>query len=139
MRILTFGAIILVLQGLATARGHGSRPSDPEYGLLWAATVLDGYQRAVTFLGGEDANCRGAGPTITGLNRGLGCSGLPPAVSNCHFLRNLSVGMERSPDAASCVGGLELAGDTKPTIANRIFAADHKMTTTPGHQGVVFP
>jgi hypothetical protein len=60
-----------------------------------AATVPDGYQCAVTLCGGEDANCVVTGPTTTGANRSIHCSRSSPTVSNCHFLRNLSVGMER--------------------------------------------
>ena len=62
-----------------------------------AATVPDGYQCAVTLFGGEDANCVVTGPTTTGANRSIHCSRSSPTVSNCHFLRNLSVGMERGP------------------------------------------
>ncbi len=89
-----------------------------------AMTVLNGYQQAVTLSGGEDATCVVTGPTITGANRGIYCSHSSPTVSNCHFLRNLSVGMEGSPSARFHVGGPQLAGDTKPTIANSIFAAN---------------
>ncbi len=60
-----------------------------------AATVPDGYQCEVTLLGGEDANCLVTGPTTTGASRSIHCSRSSPTVSNCHFLRNLSVGMER--------------------------------------------
>jgi hypothetical protein len=70
-----------------------------------AATVLDGYQRAVTFCGGEDANCVVTGLTTTGVNRSIHYSRSSPTVSNCHFLRNLSVGMERAPNASFYVLG----------------------------------
>jgi hypothetical protein len=75
-------------------------------------------------LGGEDADCVVTGLTIAGASRGTYYAGSSPTVSNCHFLRNLSVGMEGLPDVTFRVSGPELAGDTKPTIANSIFAAN---------------
>lgn len=90
-----------------------------------AVTVLHSHPYVVTVSGGEGANRVVTGPTITGAKRGLyGCDS-SPTVSHCHFLRNLSVGREGLPHAASRGGGPELAGDTKPTIANSTFAADY--------------
>lgn len=60
--------------------------------------------------GGEDANHFRVVIPIVGAERGTHCSGSSPTVSNRHTLWNLGVGME-------------LAGDTKPTIATCIFAA----------------
>jgi hypothetical protein len=67
--------------------------------------------------GGEDANHFRVGTPIAGAGRGTHCSGSSPTVSNRHTLWNLGVGME-------------LAGDTKPTIANCIFAA-HSDSSSP--------
>lgn len=86
-------------------------PTNVTNPLLLAATVIDGYQQVVTFSGGEDANCLVTGLTTTGGKRGIHCPGSSPAVPTCHIPQNLGVGME-------------LTGDTKPTIAPRIFAAN---------------
>ncbi len=106
-----------------TARACAHRPTEGRNSFVQAGTSRYGYRRAFTLLGGEDANCVVTGPTIAGASRGIYCSGSSPTVSNCHFLRNLSVGMEGLPHATFRVGGPKLAGDTKPTIANSIFAA----------------
>ena len=58
------------------------------------ATVPEGCRPAATVLGGEDAAYTVAGPTTTGASCGIHCRSSPPTVSNCHVLRNLSVGME---------------------------------------------
>jgi len=75
-----------------------------------AAAVPDGPAAWSQIAGGEDANHFRVGTPIAGVGRGTHCSGSSPTVSNRHTLWNLGVGME-------------LAGDTKPTIANSIFAA----------------
>jgi hypothetical protein len=91
---------------------------------LEAVAARRGCRQTLTLLGGEDANCVVTGLTIAGASQGIHCSGSSPTVSNCHFLRNLSVGREGLSDATFRVGGPKLAGDTKPTIANSIFAAN---------------
>lgn len=113
MRILVPLATTVAVCVRGSPRGQGLRWSDPGLDYIVAMTVLDGYQQAVTLSGGEDANCVVTGLTITGANRGIYCSRSSPTVSNCHFLRNLSVGMEGFPDATFRVGGPKLAGDTK--------------------------
>jgi hypothetical protein len=50
-------------------------------------------------------------------------------VSNCHVLRNLSVGMEGGANALLRVRDPHPAGDTKPTIAKSIFAANYQVAT----------
>ena len=75
-----------------------------------AAAVPDEPAALSQIAGGEDANHFRVGTPIAGVGRGTHCSGSSPTVSNRHTLWNLGVGME-------------LAGDTKPTIANSIFAA----------------
>jgi len=89
--------------------------------------VLDGSQHAATLSGGEDAACKVAGPTTTGASRGIHCRGSSPTVSNCHVLRNLSVGMEGGANAFLRVCDPQPAGDTKPTIANSVFAAYYQL------------
>ena len=106
-----------------TVWAYTRRPPEGWNSFVQAGTSRYGYRQALTLLGGEDANCVVTGPTIAGASWGTYCSGSSPTVSNCHFLRNLSVGMEGLPHATFRVGGPELAGDTKPTIANSIFAA----------------
>jgi hypothetical protein len=138
MRILVCLAVVALLCAPGTICRRVLSTLDPEYSPIVAATVPDGFQRAVTLCGGEDANCRGAGPTITGVNRGIYCLCSSPTVSNCHFLRNLSVGMEGLLDAALCVRGAQLAGDTKPTIATCIFAAGYQPGIIPGEGDLFF-
>ncbi len=105
------------------AWGHAHRRAQARNSFVKAARARRGFRQTVILLGGEDASCVVTGLTIAGASRGIYCCGSSPTVSNCHFLRNLSVGMEGLPHAAFRVGGPELAGDTKPTIANSIFAA----------------
>jgi hypothetical protein len=104
-------------------RGRDCRRPDARDSLLNAVAARRGWRQTLTLLGGEDADCVVTGLTTAGANRGTHCSGSSPTVSNCHFLRNLSVGREGPSHATFRVGGPELAGDTKPTIANSIFAA----------------
>lgn len=89
--------------------------------------ILDGSQHAATLSGGEDAACKVAGPTTTGASRGIHCRGSSPTVSNCHVLRYLSVGMEGGANAFLRVCDPQPAGDTKPTIANSVFAAYYQL------------
>jgi hypothetical protein len=105
------------------AGGHDRQRSNARNSFLKAVAARHGSRQTLTLLGGEDADCVVTGPTIAGANRGIYCCGFSPTVSNCHFLRNLSVGREGLADATFRVGGPKLAGDTKPTIANSIFAA----------------
>ena len=77
------------------------------------ATVVaftDQYSQAVTLSGGGDAKCLRTDKPIGGARPEVFRSGPTPTLSYTHTQRTLSVGME-------------FAGDTKPTIAQRIFAA----------------
>ncbi len=66
-------------------------PNDPN---VVAATVIDGGNQAVTFSGGEDANCVLAGFTITGANNGIYCSDASPTISNCNITENAGAGIK---------------------------------------------
>ena len=66
-------------------------PNDPN---VVAATVIDGGSQAVTFSGGEDANCVLVGFTITGANNGIYCSDASPTISNCNITENAGSGIK---------------------------------------------
>ena len=70
-----------------------------------AATVIEGGNQAVTFAGGEDANCVLAGFTITGAVTGIYCSGASPTIANCCI-------------SANAGPGIRLSYSSNPTIAN---------------------
>ena len=74
------------------------------------AEVGIAYSQAVTLFGGGDAKCLRTGNPIGGAGPEAHRFGLTPTLSYTHTHRNRSVGME-------------FAGDTKPTIAQSIFAA----------------
>lgn len=59
-----------------------------------AATVITGASRAVTFAGGQDANCVLAGLTITGAETGVYCLGSSPTIANCRIEGNTGAGTE---------------------------------------------
>jgi len=78
--------------------------------LRMAATVAHGFRRLLTLSGGGGALWLRTGNPIGGARPGRNGFGFSPTPCNDHTLWNLGVGME-------------LAGDTKPTIASRVFAA----------------
>jgi len=87
---------------------HSENPNDPA---VVAATVIDGATEAVTFSGGEDANCVLAGFTITGATRGIYCRSASPRVLNCRIVGNIEA-------------GIKLWDSANPTIANCIIAGN---------------
>jgi hypothetical protein len=66
-------------------------PNDPN---VVAATVIDGGNHAVTFAGGEDANCMLVGFTITDANNGIYCSDVSPTIVNCCITGNAGSGIK---------------------------------------------
>ncbi len=100
MRILVSLASTLESRAPAGPWDRCLRGQDAEHRYVVAMTVLDGHEQAVTLSGGEDAHYVVTGLTITGANEGTYCSCSSPTVSHCHFLRNLSVGMEGYPGVA---------------------------------------
>jgi len=70
------------------------RSKDPYDPAVVAATVISGGNQAVTFSGGEDANCVLAGFTITGANNGIHCSEASPTISNCNITENAGPGIK---------------------------------------------
>ncbi|MBL7184760.1 MAG: DUF362 domain-containing protein [Phycisphaerae bacterium] len=74
-------------------------PTDPA---VVAATVISGGAQAVSFTGGEDANCVLAGLTITGAETGVYCLGSSPTIANCRITNNAT--------------GIELHDGSNPTI-----------------------
>jgi len=66
-------------------------PNDPN---VVAATVIDGGNQAVTFSGGEDANCVLVGFTITNANNGIYCSDASPTIVNCCITGNAGAGIK---------------------------------------------
>jgi len=96
---------------IGTGRHRADRLEYVEDQELMAARPSEMASSLSQITGGEDANCFRVGTPIAGVRRrGTHGPGSSPTVSNRHTLWNLGVGME-------------LAGDTKPTIANGIFAA----------------
>ncbi|MFQ6036314.1 MAG: right-handed parallel beta-helix repeat-containing protein, partial [Sedimentisphaerales bacterium] len=83
-------------------------PNDPN---VVSATVIYGSNQAVSFSGGEDANCVLAGFTITGAKIGLYCSNASPAIINCRIVANEGA-------------GIKLLNDSNPTIINCIIAGN---------------
>jgi len=79
--------------------------TDPGDLAVVAATVIEGGNQAVTFAGGEDANCVLAGFTITGAVTGIYCSGASPTIANCCI-------------SANAGPGIRLSYSSNPTIAN---------------------
>ncbi len=77
-------------------------PNDPN---VVAATVIDGGNHAVTFAGGEDANCMLVGFTITDANAAIYCSDASPTIANCVVTGNSGA-------------GIELHDGSNPTITN---------------------
>ncbi len=87
---------------------RSTNPNDPN---IVASTVVHGSNRAVTFSGGEDANCVLAGLTVTGANNGIYCSGAFPNIINCRIVGN------KGP-------GIKLWNQSKPTFINCIIAGN---------------
>jgi hypothetical protein len=87
---------------------------DPYDPAVVAATVINGgtHSPAVTFSGGEDANCVLAGFTITNGNAGIYCCGASPTITNCTLSGNL----------ASFGGGMHNTDNSSPTVTHCIFS-----------------
>ncbi|TKJ38696.1 MAG: hypothetical protein CEE38_03045 [Planctomycetes bacterium B3_Pla] len=116
-------------------------PNDPD---VVAATVINGRSQgaAVTFSGGEDANCVIAGFTITGADRGVYCSSASPTIRQCTIMGNKDAGIklwdESNPAITHCEivanggAGIESVllrngrhvATNYPTITNCIVAAN---------------
>jgi len=77
-------------------------PNDPN---VVATTVIVGGNHAVTFAGGEDANCVLVGFTITDANTAIYCSNASPTIANCVIVDNSGA-------------GIELHNGSNPTITN---------------------
>jgi hypothetical protein len=75
-----------------------------------AGAALDGLRLSFRLFGGGDALCLRIGSSAGGALPGLHGSGLSHTLCYSHTQWNLGVGMD-------------LTGDTKPTIARGIFAA----------------
>jgi len=89
------------------------RSTDPSDSAIVAATVINGGNQgsAVTFSGGEDANCVLAGFTITDANNGIYCSGASPTIASSRIARNSGA-------------GIELRLNSNPTLINCCVAAN---------------
>jgi len=116
-------------------------PNDPN---VVAATVIDSDNQAVTFAGGEDANCVLAGFTITGANNGIYCSEASPTITNCSITGNAGAGIKLANSSyptiincginANAGSGIEMSKQTKgryifynyATITNCIVAANYQ-------------
>ncbi|MCJ7777263.1 MAG: DUF362 domain-containing protein [Sedimentisphaerales bacterium] len=81
-----------------------ANPNDPN---IVAATIINGSSRAVSFSGGEDANCVLAGLTVTGANNGIYCSGASPTIINCRIVGNkgagIKMGIQGDPTVINCI------------------------------------
>ena len=75
-----------------------------------AETLWEGFRPLLSLFGGGDALCLRTGSSTGGALPGLHGSGSSHTLCFSHTQRNLGVGMD-------------LTGDTKPTIARGIFAA----------------
>ncbi len=75
-----------------------------------AGAALHGFRPLFSLFGGGDALCLRIGSSAGGALSGLHGSGFSHTLCYSHTQRNLGVGMD-------------LTGDTKPTIARGIFAA----------------
>ena len=83
------------------------RSEDPNDPAVVTATIIDGSIQAVTFSGGEDANCILAGFTITGATQGVYCSAASPTIFNCRIAGNTQAGIKiaqsGNPRMANCI------------------------------------
>jgi len=79
--------------------------TDPNAPAVVAATVINGDNQAVTFAGGEKADCVLAGFTITDANNGIYCSEASPTIANCSITGNTDA-------------GIKLVNSSYPTIIN---------------------
>jgi hypothetical protein len=72
------------------------RSADPGDPAVVAATVISGGGggSAVTFSGGEDANCVFAGFTVTAAHDGIYCSGASPMIVRCTIVGNQGAGVK---------------------------------------------
>jgi parallel beta-helix repeat protein len=122
-------------------------PNDPN---VVAATVIDSDNQAVTFAGGEDANCVLAGFTITNANNGIYCSEASPTITNCSITGNAGAGIKlansSNPTIINCNitanagSGIEMTKQTQgrykfynyATITNCIIAANNQHGITGG-------
>jgi len=118
--------------------------TDPNNPNIVAATVINGDNQAVTFAGGEDANCLLAGFTITDANNGIYCSEASPTIANCSITGNIGAGIKllnrsnptiiNSGITANAGSGIEMFKQTKgryklynyATITNCIVAANYQ-------------
>ncbi len=117
--------------------------TDPNDPVVVAATVINGDNQAVTFAGGEDANCVLAGFTITDANNGIYCSDASPTIANCSITGNADAGIKllNSSDpiiincniTANAGSGIKMLKQARgryklynyPTITNCIIAANY--------------
>ncbi len=112
------------------------RSQDPNDPAVVAATIIDGAMEAVTFSGGEDANCVLAGFTITGATRGIYCRSASPRILNSRIVGNVEAGIKlwesANPTVANCIiagnsgGGVEMWASAVGRIVAYNFATiDH--------------
>ena len=83
-------------------------PNDPN---IVSDTVICGSNQAVTFSGGEDANCVLIGLSIADANNGIYCSDASPTIINCKIIGNQDT-------------GIKLWNESNPTIVNCIIAGN---------------
>ena len=82
--------------------------TDPNDPAAVAATVINGGAQAVSFTGGEDANCVLAGLTITGAETGIYCLGSSPTIANCRVTDNTVAGIELHEGSDPTIVGCEI-------------------------------
>ncbi len=110
---------------------------------------------AVTFSGGEDANCVLAGFTIADSSNGVYCSAASPTIMNCNIVDNINAGMKlymaSNPTVSNCIiaenggSGLEMfifaAGRkvliNSPTIVNCTIVNNSKIGISEGKPTVL--
>jgi len=90
-----------------------TNPSDPA---IVAATVINGGSQdwAVTFSGGEDANCVLAGFTITGAKAGVYCSSSSsPTITNCTIDEDGGVAIESARNIKPAIIDCTIIGEVR--------------------------
>jgi len=120
------------------------RSTDPNDQAVVTATVITGGNRAVSFSGGQTADCVLAGLTITGAKTGIYCSAASPTIRNCLIADNSTAGIEMQSGSKPTIEGCTIVGNAgcgiemffkmvgretiynQPTIANCIVAGNKK-------------
>ena len=98
------------------------RSTDPNDPAIVATTVINGGDQgsAVTFPGGEEANCVLAGLTITGGNTGISCYGASPTIANCTIAESRGVAIELWSGSDLTIINCTIIGDVivRPIVEN---------------------